>query len=81
MDTQLVGRLFQRIFLDSPINWPLYMILKIKTVYYCQKTITHRVLKNLPTWGSNPGHLYFTSMNPNVPDWIPMSGGFLGTYE
>ena len=49
----------------------------MRTVYYCQKKITHRVLKNLPMWGSILRHLYFTSMNPNVPGSIPTLGGFL----
>ena len=34
--------------------------------------------KNLLMWESNPWHLYFTSMNPNVPGSIPMSRGFFG---
>ena len=40
------------------------------------KTINNRVLNPPPPkWGSNPEHLYFTSMNPNVSGSIPTSGG------
>ena len=59
---------------DSAIN----MILKNKNILLLSKNNHSQGPKKPPdaTWGSNPGHLYFTSMNPNVPGSIPTSGGF-----
>ena len=62
--SQLIGRVFQGNVLVGAIIWTLFWYYRIKTVDFCLTTNTHRVLKNIPTSGSNMGLLYFTSMNP-----------------
>ena len=58
------------------------MISKNQNSLLLSKIITHRILKNLPMWGSNPERTFgFKEVKYEGPGFDPHIGRFLGPYE